>query len=200
MARRRPDHESLFGVASSQHGHFTAAQARACGFGTDVISYHVQKGRFIRVHRGVYRLRDYPSTPRDDLAAAWLAVGRDAVVSHESALALLDLSDVIPNAMHITVPRARRYVHSLPNVRLHTIILPLRREDVVEREGIRVTAPPRTIVDAADAGTAPEQVEMAIRQAVRRGLLLPAHLRALAAPRGRRVALLVEGALEHVPT
>jgi len=197
---RRPDHQCLFEVASSQHGHFTAAQARVCGFGTDMVTHHARQGRFVRLHRGVYRLRDYPSSPYDELVAAWLAVGRDAVVSHESALAILDLSDVIPNTTHITVPRARRYLPSLPGVRLHTITHPLRREDVVGREGIRVTAPARAIVDAADIGTAPEQVEMAIRQAVRRGLLLPAQLRALAAGRGRRVAQLIERSLEQVPT
>jgi hypothetical protein len=113
---------------------------------------------------------------------------------------MLDLSDVVPNAMDITVPRARRYLPSVPGVRLHTITHALSRHDVVEREGIRITAPARTIVDAAAAGTAPEQIEMAIRQAVRRGLLLPAHLRTLAAARGRRVAQHVERALGQVPT
>jgi predicted transcriptional regulator of viral defense system len=200
IGRISPDHQCLFEVASSQHGHFTAAQARACGFGTDMVTHHARTGRFLRVYRGVYRLRDYPSSPYDELVAAWLAVGRDAVISHESALAILDLSDVIPNAAHITVPRARRYLLSLPSIRLHTTTHPLGREDVVEREGIPITAPARTIVDAADTGTAPEQVEMAIRQAMRRGLLLPAQLRALAKGRGRRVAKLVERALAEAPT
>ena len=58
---------------------------------------------------GVYRFRDYPPSPREEVAAAWLAVGQDvAVVSHESALDLWDLSDVIPGAVHLTVPRAQR--------------------------------------------------------------------------------------------
>jgi predicted transcriptional regulator of viral defense system len=194
-----PDHQCLFEVASTQHGHFTAAQARACGFRTDMLTHHTRRGRFVRVHRGVYRLRDYPSAPQDHLVAAWLALGREAVVSHESALAILDLSDVVPDAIHISVPRARRYAPSLPGVRLHTITRPLAHEDVIERLGIRLTSPARTIVDAAAAGTAPEQVEMAIRQAVRRGLLVPSQLHALAKERGRRVAQLVEGALEQVP-
>lgn len=37
--------------------------------------------------------------------AAWLPLPEPAVVSHESALALR-LSDVIPNGVHITLPRA----------------------------------------------------------------------------------------------
>ncbi len=193
---QHPDHACLFEVASAQSGHFTTAQARVCGFGTDLLTHHARTGRFLRVHRGVYRLRDYPSSPYQDLVAAWLALGREtAVVSHESALALHDLSDVIPSAVHLTVPRARRYLPRLPNVRLHTTSRPLEATDVVEREGIRVTAPSRTILDAAEAGTGPEQVEMAIRQAVRRGRLVPDQLRVAARERSRRVRGLVEGAL-----
>jgi predicted transcriptional regulator of viral defense system len=186
----------LFEVASSQRGHFTAAQARACSFGTDLLTHHARTGRFRRVHRGVYRLRDYPSSPHEDVVAAWLALGHDtAAASHETALALHDLSDIIPSAIHLAVPRARRYLPTLPNVRLHTCSRPLDGVDVVEREGIRVTAPVRTILDAAEAGTGPEQVQMAIRQAVQRALLIPDQLRAAARQRPQRVRALVEDTL-----
>lgn len=196
---RGPDHTCLFGVASTQHGYFTAAQARACGFSTDLLTHHARAGRFLRASRGVYRLRDYPSSPHEQVVAAWLALGREtAVLSHQSALALHDLSDVIPDAVHITVPRARRYLPALPGVRLHTSTRPLAAGDVVEREGIHVTAPARTILDAAEAGVGPEQVHMAVRQALRRGLLLPDHLRAAARDRSRRVRALVDSALEQI--
>jgi predicted transcriptional regulator of viral defense system len=198
---RAPDHPCLFEVASTQHGYFTAAQARACGFGTDLLTHHTRTGRFMRVYRGVYRLRDYPSSPHEEAVAAWLALGREAaVVSHESALALHDLSDVVPDAVHLTVPRARRYLPTHPNVRLHTTTRPLNSADVVEREGLRVTAPARTILDAAEAGTGPEQVEIAVRQVVRRGLLLPDQLRAAARERSPRVRALVEAALRPSPS
>src|SRR5215212_1526316 len=97
MDDNRTRHERLFGLASTQQGYFTAAQARECGFDTNLIAYHKKQGRFVPVLRGVYRLRDYPSSNRGEVVAAWLSAGRDvAVVSYESALDLLDLSDVIP--------------------------------------------------------------------------------------------------------
>lgn len=197
---QRPDHAGLFDVASTQHGFFTVVQARRCGFATDLLAHHVRTGRYIRVHRGVYRLRDYPSSPYEDVVAAWLALGRDtAVVSHESALALHDLADAIPGAVHVTVPRARRYLRALPNVRLHTTTRALARTDVVEREGVRTTAPIRTILDAAEAGIGPEQIEMAVRQAVRRGLVLPDQLRVASRDRQQRVRALVDSALDGIP-
>ena len=128
--------------------------------------------------------------------AAWLAAGRDsAVVSHESALDLLDLSDVVPDHVHLTVPRARRGLHPGRPISLHTTVHPVRPEDTVIREGIRLTAPLRTILDAAEMGTGPEQVVMAIEQAGRRGWLVGSNLRARAEERGTRVAELVEVAL-----
>src|SRR5512133_706176 len=98
----KPDSLRLFEIASEQGGYFTARQARTCGYGFALLSHHSKSGRFIRVRRGLYRLREYPSSPREEVLAAWLAVGKDvAVVSHESALDLLDLSDVIPNVAHV---------------------------------------------------------------------------------------------------
>jgi predicted transcriptional regulator of viral defense system len=117
--------------------------------------------------------------------AAWLAVGRDiAVVSHDSALDLLDLSDVIPDAVHLTVPRAQRYLGDLPGVVVHTTTRPFGPMDTVEREGIRLTSPARTIADFAEVGGGPEQVEMAIDQALRRGLTTRDLLNAAARGRG----------------
>src|SRR5262249_23748439 len=147
------------------------AQARECGFDTNLIAYHKRQGRFIPVLRGVYRLRDYPSSNRGEVVAAWLSVGKDiAGVSHESALDLLDLSDVIPRSVSLTVPRSKRHVRKIPGVTIHTTTRPLASRDIKDWEGVRVTAAARTILDAAEGDTAPEQIEMAVRQAISRGL------------------------------
>ncbi len=104
-----------------------------------------------------------PTTPArassSAFIAAWLAAGPDtAAVSHESALELLDLSDVVPSSVHIAVPRSRRGYGPPPGVTLHTTTRALGPSDVTVRNGMRVTAPTRSIVDAAEAGVAPEQI------------------------------------------
>jgi predicted transcriptional regulator of viral defense system len=192
----QPDSACLFAIATGQHGYFSSAQARTCGFRPSLLTYHVRTGRFVRVHRGVYRLRDYPSSPREEVVAAWLAVGKDrAVVSHDSALDLHDLSDVIPDAIHLTVPRAVRHSPAIPGVVVHTTTRDLRPRDVVTRDGLRVTSAARTILDVAEAAIAPEQVEMAVRQAIERGLITRSHLEEDARNRSKRVYDLVTGAL-----
>lgn len=190
-----PDHRRLFEVASEQHGYFTAAQAGACGVGWDLLSDGARLGRYLRIRRGLYRLRDYPSTPREEVMMAWLAVGKEsAVVSHESAMELLDLSDVIPTAIHLTVPRSRRHLPDLPGVTIHTSTRALEAGDVTLRDGMRVTSVARMIADVAETGTGPEQVKLAVGQALRRGQTTRRRLEVATADRSRRVRDLIAGA------
>lgn len=194
-AKTRPDHEGLFQSASEQAGYFTTAQALSHGFSSPLITHHAQTGRFVRITRGLYRLRDYPSSPREQLIGAWLRLAPDAVVSHESALELFGLSDVIPDAIHLTVPRTRRRLVRQSGVTVHTTKRPLEGPEVARREGVRVTAPARTIADVAEAGAAPEQVVAAAQQAIERGLTTRDKVRNAARGRGQRVERLIEHAL-----
>jgi predicted transcriptional regulator of viral defense system len=197
---RAPDRAGLYELATEQMGHFTVEQAVAFGLSPALLSYHAKRGNLRRVHHGVYRFRDYPPTPREEVAAAWLALGKNAaVVSHDSALDLWDLSDAIPGAVHLTVPRARRWQprRAPPGVVVHTTQRPWQEGDVRTREGLRVTSPARTLLDVAEAGTGPEQIEMAVAQALRRGWLDADHLRADAGERSQRVADVVERALRR---
>lgn len=192
----KPDHQCLLQVATGQHGYFTSAQAALCGFSRSLLSHQTKAGRYLRIYRGLYRLRDYPSYPREGVVAAWLAVGKEtSVVSHESALDLLELSDVLPHAIHLSVSRSRRNLPDLPGVRIHTTMRPLTPRDIVIHDGIRITSAGRTILDAAEIGTSPEQVEMAIFQAMERGLITRRRLMAEAGERNQRVQRLVDRAL-----
>jgi predicted transcriptional regulator of viral defense system len=194
----KPSHTRLFELASEQGGYFTAVQARACGFSKALLAHHAKSGRFLRMRQGLYRFREYPGSPREDVIAAWLTTGREvAVVSHESALDILGLSDVVPDLVHLTVPRAKRYRSASPRVAIHTTTRRLDKSDVVVRDGIRLTAAARSIIDAAEAGTAPEQIVAAIGQALDRGMATESKLLAAARVRGGRVERLVREALEE---
>lgn len=183
--------DCLFEVAASHGGYFTTAEARACGYSWALLSHHRRGGRFDRVRRGLYKLRQYPSSPRQEVMEAWLAAGPGAVVSHESALDLLGLADAIPGSIHITIPRSRRRWRPPPGVSLHTTNRPSGAGEVVERAGMSVTAPARALLDVAEAGGSPDQVSLGIRQAIGRGLVSPERLLASAGARGRRVEALV---------
>jgi predicted transcriptional regulator of viral defense system len=182
-------------MASAQAGYFTTAQAQECGFSSALLTHHAKSRRFLRVSRGLYRLRDYPHETNEEIVAAWLRQAPNAVVSHESALALLGLSDVIADEVHLTVPRARRRLVTHSGVVIHTTTRPLAEADVVSRKGVRVTGPERTIVDVAEVGVAPDQVVAAVRSALERSLTTPSRLRDAARTRGGRVRRLIDEAL-----
>lgn len=191
------DHDSLYRLAESQAGYFTAQQAVDAGMDRSTLRHHARDGgRYERVRRGLYRFRHFPSSPYEHVVAAWLPL-REAggVISHESALELHDLSDVMPTAIHITLPRAKRGQRPRPGVRFHTLEHPPTSSEVSAGSGVPVTTPERTIVDAAEAGTQPEQVEMAIRQALDRALTTPRRLRSATQGRPARTRRLIERVL-----
>jgi predicted transcriptional regulator of viral defense system len=192
-----PDAVALNRVSYGQDGYFTARQAREVGFSPQLLAHHVRSGRYEHIRRGLYRLRGYPGSSHEEVRAKWLAVGAErSFVSHESALELHGLSDVLPNTVHLLVDRNDRGIRRLQGVTLHTTTKALEPSEVVFREGIRVTDPVRSILDAAGAGTAPEQIEMAVRQMLNEGLMTRRSLLARADRRGGRVADLIRRSAE----
>lgn len=180
-------------TATSPHARrASTASARSCSPTT------CARGRYERAHRGLYRLRDYPGSSHEDVRAKWLTVGSDrAVVAHESALELHGLSDVLPNTVHLLVSRSDRGLNPPEGTTLHTTKARLGRSEVVIREGMRVTAPARSITNAAAAGTAPEQIKIAVRQALEQGLPPRRSLLASAERGGGWVAQLIRLAVRE---
>jgi predicted transcriptional regulator of viral defense system len=178
------DIRGLEAVAYEQGGYFTSEQARAHGVSRQLLNHHVRQGRFERIRRGLYRVRGFPSSQHDEIREKWMAVGAEkAIVSHESALALLELSDNIPDEVHLLVPRRYRGLRRPPGVVIHTFP-DAENVATLRRDGMTVTAPARTLVDAADE-LQPEQAAMAARQALSRGLLTRRQLEEEASRRGK---------------
>jgi len=194
------NHDALYKQAEAQAGYFTARQAVGAGMDRSTLSYHARPGgRYERIRPGLFRIRHFPSSPSEHVMAAWLPLrGAGAVVSHESALDLHELSDLIPDAIHLTVPRSERGLRRREGVRLHTTGNPPTATELQTVAGLPVTGPERSIVDALEAGAQPEQIELAIRQALGRGLTTSRRLRAAAAPRSERVRKFIERSLGQV--
>ena len=161
-----PDYNQLYEIAEGQAGYFAAYQARSVGFSWERLSANVKTGRFQRVSHGVYRLSQFPGSQHEDLFVAWLRTGPDSVISHESALSVYDLSDVLPGEIHVIISRtgSRRR----EGIRLHTNRL--REDEITTREGIPITTVERTIADVAFSGLGEDQVQKAMRDAIQRGL------------------------------
>jgi len=99
----------LWSTAASQHGFVTARQATALGVDTHALQMLVHRGTVERVAHGVYRFPRFPVSQYDPymLAVLWTRAD-EACLSHETALDAYGISDVNPNAIHVTVARRRR--------------------------------------------------------------------------------------------
>jgi predicted transcriptional regulator of viral defense system len=166
-----PDWDRLFAAASTQAGLFTTKQAADAGYSPQLLVHHVRAGKIVRLQRGIYRLVHYPAGEHEELIAAWLWSERAGVISHQTALALHGLSDVLPARVHLTLPsawRPRRF-RVPPDVVLHYADVP--RKDRAWFGSVPITSPSRTLSDCAADALSPDLLRKAAQQALRRGLV-----------------------------
>jgi predicted transcriptional regulator of viral defense system len=181
MPRRRqdgvPEWARLYEMAEPQGGYVTTAQAHEAGYSNPLLNYHVRVGRLERAARGIYRLAHFPAGDHEDLVVVWLWSGHEGVFSHETALALHELSDALPHGTHLSVPSSwRRRRLRVPND------TELYYADVDQDQRawvgpIPVTKPLRTVVDCTKAESDVGLVRQAIEQGLARGLFSEEQLR-----------------------
>jgi very-short-patch-repair endonuclease len=129
-------------VAARQYGHITRAQLLGLEVSEYTVNYWLTNGRLVRVHAGVYALGHPERSPLALAAAAVLACGEGAALSHASAAALWDLGPW-PSRPEVTCPQRRR-----PGIRTHRSTT-LTRAEIARRHNIPVTGIVRTILDVA---------------------------------------------------
>ena len=176
-----PDWNRLFETAAAQDGYFSTRQAAESGYSTHLLIHHIRSGKVERTRRGIYRLVHFPTGEYASLVVPWLWSDRTGVVSHQTALALHQLSDVLPARTHLTLPEAWRHrrLRVPRDVELHY-------DDVLSSERtwfgpVPITSPRRSLNDVAKSGLSPEQLRHAARQAIRRGLAEESDLKDVAA-------------------
>lgn len=178
-------YEKVMDLAADQFGYVSTSQAVARGVSRNALRMMATRGVLERVSWGVYRVPTFPASPFAEYmeASLWPA-GAPGVVSHESALAIRDLSDVNPAKVHITLPKAFRVRRTLPgHLVLHNDDLP--EEDITQVEGIPTTTVRRAIEDCFRAHLGPALLRQAIEEGEREGYLKPgeaSELRKLALP------------------
>ena len=108
MELGRPHTEWDF-ILSAQCGVVTHAQARQeGGFSEQQIEYRLERGQWRRMHRAIYASFTGQPPREARLWAALLWAGKGAMLSHETAAELQELTDKRHREIHVTVPRRRR--------------------------------------------------------------------------------------------
>jgi len=157
----------------------TTAQARVHGIARANLAHRVRTGALERTdHYGVYRIAAAPSSPMDDLRAAWLSTNPevlaptrtavlqpDAVVASAAAAMVHGIGDVYPAPYKMIVPGRRQ--NATGSVAYSWRALNPRDIEVVD--GLPVTSRERTVVDLlVDEGDVSIAAD-ALRHALRDG-------------------------------
>jgi hypothetical protein len=127
---------------TAPYGLVTRQQLLKHGFNPRAITRRIGNGQLIGVHAGVYAVGLRRTDPPARAAAAVLACGPDALLSHAWAACLWGIRRDWPGLPEVTVPGDRRP----QGVKVHRSTT-LTRADQRIHLGIRVTSPARTLVE-----------------------------------------------------
>jgi predicted transcriptional regulator of viral defense system len=129
----------------------------------------------------MYRLSRYPSADRPDLIV-WSLWSRNkqgeiqGTWSHETALDIYDLCDIMPAKLHMTVPKHFRKSVATPSA-LKLYHADLQKSDWVEQKGYRITTPIRTLADLATTRQISDDLlQQAVQEGRKRGMIIKHHI------------------------
>jgi predicted transcriptional regulator of viral defense system len=188
--------QRLYRTAEAQQGYFTYRQALQAGYSSPSLVYHVSTGAWVREYRGLYRLARFPVSP-DGHYVLWTlwSCSRDGepqgVYTHQTALSIHELSDVMPAKLHMTVPPSFRRNAAIPKV------IVLHKSDVSpveveQRQGYRVVRPLRAVAELLRDGTeSRDRLQQALSDGLRRGIIARTELEAH--PDRKALARLLKG-------
>lgn len=150
---------AIAAIAVRQHGYITRQQLLALGLSRSCVDRRGRAGKLHRVYAGVYAVGAVPTLSVARAAAAVLACGAGAALSHSSALCLWGWHTPWDVPFEVTAPAQ----HRRPGIVLHRSKV-LTHRDVRRHMGIRVTSPARTVLDVAP-GLNDKQLRQVVREA-----------------------------------
>ena len=163
----------LVDLAVAQNGLVTRQQAiDEVDVDPTAFDAFVARGRLERVARGIYRYPRLPGVEYEPYQVALLRTGDpDAVLSHETALAIHDISDANPSRYHVTVPQPRR-VRRSDNDRYVVHVQRLTSGQVTWWQQMAAVTPSTAIEQCLAYGTPTYLLRQALERGARTGAVL----------------------------
>jgi predicted transcriptional regulator of viral defense system len=172
-------------LADAQHGVVSLAQLRRLGLSDTAVQKRAARGLLHRVHRAVYAVGRRGLSVDGRFAAAVMACGTGAVLSHRSGADRHGILGGALQAPDVTVPSGAGAGHARGIIvhRSTTLV----DADVTRLRGIPCTTVARTLLDLADV-VAERQLRSAIEAAERLRLYDDRNVKAVIARGGARPA------------
>ncbi|OMC40579.1 hypothetical protein A5740_24290 [Mycobacterium sp. GA-1841] len=156
-------------------GVITLAQAQQAGLSKQAVYRRVRSGKWLRCSPGVYFADDRPFTDSARVRAAVWSAGPNAAASGLAAAWWHEVTKYAPDTVEVTIPRTGHHPQRY-GIRLRR--RDLDPADIVERRGVRVTALPLSVVEAAARkGGGAKLMDTALQRHTELHVLWRAHLR-----------------------
>lgn len=164
--------KELIELAISQGGYFTAKQALRFGYSYRAQNYYVETKQWLKEDRALYRFSFLPFSKEDELIKAcfWSRDKKDipqAVISHESALSVHGVGEIIPGKINLTVPKSFR---KAPLKKYLIYKADLGNKEVEKRDSFKLTNVVKTIIDLTEKIDS-EQLKKIVEDAYKKGLI-----------------------------
>lgn len=159
----------LYEIASEQKGYFLTQQAIKLGISAPLLSQKIRKNQLESVHQGIYRFTQFPASDNEDLMIIWLWSKKEGVFSHETALSIYDISDVLPSKIYITLPLTHSRRRTPPKGVIVYFDL-LEDKDITWYEEFQITKIKRTLMDLVIKKFDQEIIEQAITTGIQTNL------------------------------
>ncbi len=164
--------KKLIELAISQGGYFTAKQALNLGYSYRAQNYYVETKQWLKKDRALYRFSFLPVLKEDELIKAcfWSRDKKDipqAVISHESAISVYGIGEIIPDKISLTVSKSFR---KKPPKKYLIYKTDLINKEIEKKDFFRVTSIVKTIIDIAEKFDT-EQLKKTVEDTYKKGLL-----------------------------
>lgn len=179
---RRLARDALRGLAEAQNGLVTRQQAiDVLGLTAGAVDNLVARGGLQKVAHGIYRFPHLSGAELEQLQVALLRTGDPAAaLSHETALALHEISDVNPAIYHVTVP-SRRRIRRADSDRYAVHTQALKPAQVTWWNLMRIVTAPTAVEQCLTLGTPTYLVRQALERGARNGSIRTDEVRRLSA-------------------
>src|SRR3954468_17267724 len=145
------------------------------GLSQDAVNRRVRSGQWLRCSPGVFFADDRPFTDASRIRVAVWSYGTKAAASGLAAAWWHGVTRFAPDVIEVTVPKVSNH---RARFGVRTRRRDLAPKDIVERNGLRVTALPLTVVEAAARrGGGAKLMDSALQRHVELPQLWHAHLR-----------------------
>jgi len=187
---------SAAALVSKQDGLITVRQARELELSTDVIRGLRERGEWLKVLPGVFRVVESRPSTEQRIRAAWLWAGQPACVSGSAAAFWWRLIDEPPLAVQLTIPR-NRGLRQAPGIQVCRRYI--QAHDRVYIRGICVTGLALTALHSAvELGSSgPAVLDRALQKRIGISEVRAAHYRNLGCAGSKNAGELLIAASDH---